>query len=115
MGDTLRVGEELGAGQSLKSGAYTLTLQDDGNLVLSDPGDNAVWSTATHSQGVERAVLQGDGNFVLHTDDGSAWSTETDGKDADRLVLQADGNLVLFGKDDNSLWASDTGTPIAAG
>ncbi|MBF6330568.1 LysM peptidoglycan-binding domain-containing protein [Nocardia transvalensis] len=109
MGDTLNVGDELGLGQSLQNGAYTLTLQNDGNLVLSEPG-GVVWATGTHEQGVQRAVLQDDGNFVLYTDDGAAWATATNGKDADRLVLQADRNVVLYAKDGSPLWASDTKT-----
>ncbi|MFC4518228.1 LysM peptidoglycan-binding domain-containing protein [Streptomyces ehimensis] len=97
MGDTLQVGDELGLGQSLQGGAYTLTLQDDGNLVLSEPG-GVVWATNTHDKGVQRAVLQDDGNFVLYTGDGAVWATDTNGKD------------------DSPLWASDTNTdsPIAA-
>ncbi|MFI1105695.1 LysM peptidoglycan-binding domain-containing protein [Streptomyces melanogenes] len=115
MGDTLHVGVELGLGQSLQGGAYTLTLQDDGNLVLCEPG-GAVWATSTHDTGVQRAVLQDDGNFVLYTGDGAAWATDTNGQDADRLVVQADRNVVLYGKDGGALWASDTSTnnPIAA-
>ncbi|MFI9510415.1 LysM peptidoglycan-binding domain-containing protein [Nocardia sp. NPDC052566] len=110
MGDTLRVGEELGLGQSLTGGAYTLTLQPDGNLVLSEPSGNVVWATQTHDQHVERAVLQDDGNFVLYKGDGAAWSTETNGKDADRLQVQADRNVVLYGKDGSALWSSGTQT-----
>ncbi|RJO76411.1 LysM peptidoglycan-binding domain-containing protein [Nocardia panacis] len=110
MGDTLRVGEQLGLGQSLTGGAYTLTLQADGNLVLSEPGGNVVWSTLTHNQGVERAVLQEDGNFVLYKGDGAAWSTETNGRSADRLVVQPDRNVVLYGTDGGALWASETNT-----
>ncbi|MCC3768820.1 LysM peptidoglycan-binding domain-containing protein [Streptomyces sp. UNOC14_S4] len=109
MGDTLHVGDELGLGQSLQGGAYTLTLQDDGNLVLSEPG-GVVWATNTHEKGVQRAVLQEDGNFVLYTDDGPVWATDTNGEDADRLVVQADRNVVLYAKDDSPLWASDTNT-----
>ncbi len=109
MGDTLNVGDELGLGQSLQGGAYTLTLQDDGNLVLSEPG-GVVWATNTHEQGVKRAVLQDDGNFVLYKDDGAAWATDTNGKDVDRLVVQADRNVVLYGKDGSPVWASDTNT-----
>ncbi|WP_367140770.1 MULTISPECIES: LysM peptidoglycan-binding domain-containing protein [Streptomyces] len=114
MGDTMRVGDELGLGQSLQGGAYTLTLQDDGNLVLSEPG-GVVWATDTHDQGVQRAVLQDDGNFVLYTDDGAVWATDTNGEDVDRLVVQDDRNVVLYGKDGGALWASDTNTdaPIA--
>ncbi|MGY4103000.1 LysM peptidoglycan-binding domain-containing protein [Nocardia sp. R16R-3T] len=110
MGDTLRVGEELGLGQSLVGGAYTLTLQADGNLVLSEPGGNVLWSTLTHDQGVERAILQEDGNFVLYKGDGAAWATDTDGREADRLTVQADRNVVLYGTDGSALWASDTQT-----
>ncbi|WP_225725543.1 MULTISPECIES: LysM peptidoglycan-binding domain-containing protein [unclassified Nocardia] len=110
MGDTLRVGEELKSGQSLTGGAYTLTLQPDGNLVLTEPSGNVVWATQTHDQGVERAVLQEDGNFVLYKGDGAAWSTETNGKDVDRLQVQADRNVVLYGKDGSALWASGTNT-----
>ncbi|MFI7671837.1 LysM peptidoglycan-binding domain-containing protein [Nocardia sp. NPDC049526] len=110
MGDTLRVGEELGLGQSLVGGAYTLTLQPDGNLVLSEPDGNVVWSTLTHDQGVERAVLQEDGNFVLYKGEGAAWATETNGREADRLTVQADRNVVLYGTDGSALWASDTQT-----
>ncbi|MFI6775358.1 LysM peptidoglycan-binding domain-containing protein [Nocardia sp. NPDC050412] len=110
MGDTLRVGEELGLGQTLVGGAYTLTLQPDGNLVLSEPDGNVVWSTLTHDQGVERAVLQEDGNFVLYKGEGAAWATETNGREADRLTVQADRNVVLYGKDGSALWASDTQT-----
>ncbi|WP_040812800.1 LysM peptidoglycan-binding domain-containing protein [Nocardia concava] len=110
MGDTLRVGEELKAGESLTGGAYTLALQPDGNLVLSEPDGNVVWSTLTHGQGVERLALQDDGNLVLYKGDGAAWSTETNGKDADRLVVQADRNVVLYGKDGSALWSSETNT-----
>ncbi|MEU7631543.1 LysM peptidoglycan-binding domain-containing protein [Nocardia sp. NPDC049220] len=116
MGDTLHVGEELGLGQSLQGGAYTLTLQADGNLVLSEPDGNVVWATQTHDQGVERATLQDDGNFVLYKGDGAAWATETNGTEPDRLTVQADRNIVLYGRDGSALWASgtDTGDPLPA-
>nr|WP_221333305.1 LysM peptidoglycan-binding domain-containing protein [Nocardia transvalensis] len=105
----MNVGDELGLGQSLQGGAYTLTLQNDGNLVLSEPG-GVVWATSTHDQGVRRAVLQDDGNFVLYKDDGAAWSTETNGKQVDRLVLQSDRNIVMYGPDGSPVWASETHT-----
>ncbi|MBF6245317.1 lectin [Nocardia sp. 852002-20019_SCH5090214] len=110
MGDTLQVGEELGLGQALQGGAYTLTLQNDGNLVLSEPDGTVVWATMTHERGVERAVLQEDGNFVLYSGSGPVWATDTNGQAADHLVLQSDRNLVLYGRDGASLWASGTNT-----
>ncbi|WP_433563293.1 LysM peptidoglycan-binding domain-containing protein [Nocardia sp. CA-151230] len=110
MGDSLKVGEELGRGEALQGGAYTLTLQDDGNLVLSEPGGNVVWATGTNGQGVVRATLQDDGNFVLYKEDGAAWSTETNGKSVDRLVVQPDRNVVLYGSDGGAVWSSGTNT-----
>ncbi|MGW1013750.1 LysM peptidoglycan-binding domain-containing protein [Streptomyces termitum] len=109
MSDTLYAGEELGLGESLRAGAYVLTLQSDGNLVLSEPA-GAVWATGTEERGVRRAVLQHDGNFVLYTDDGPAWATGTDGQGVDRLVVQGDRNVVLYAGDGGALWASNTPT-----
>ncbi|MEV5651226.1 LysM peptidoglycan-binding domain-containing protein [Nocardia sp. NPDC052254] len=110
MGDTLQVGGELGLGQALEGGAYTLTLQNDGNLVLSEPEGTVVWATMTHEQGVERAVLQDDGNFVLYSAAGPVWATDTNGGEADHLVVQPDRNIVLYGRNGASLWASGTNT-----
>ncbi|WP_067816433.1 LysM peptidoglycan-binding domain-containing protein [Nocardia inohanensis] len=110
MGDSLKAGEELKLGESLKGGAYSLTLQEDGNLVLSEPDGNVVWAAGTNGQGVERATLQDDGNFVVYKSDGAAWSTETNGKSADRLVVQPDRNVVLYGTDGSALWNSGTNT-----
>ncbi len=81
MGDTLTEGQKLEKGGSLTSnnGAYTLTLQDDGNLVLEARGQ-AVWSTSTNGQDVQRAEVQTDGNFVLYTSEKPVWHTDTKGK-----------------------------------
>ena len=61
MGDTLTAGQKLGQGDSITSnnGAYTLTLQEDGNLVLAARGE-AVWASATNGQGGDRAEVQTD-------------------------------------------------------
>ncbi|WP_316576101.1 LysM peptidoglycan-binding domain-containing protein [Nocardia canadensis] len=111
MGDTLRVGEELGLGQSLTGGAYTLALQPDGNLVLTEPDGNVVWAAQTHGQDVQRAALQHDGDFVIYKGDGSrVWATDTSGKNVERLVVQPDRNVVLYGTDDSVAWATATNT-----
>jgi len=70
MSDTLTEGQKLVRGESLTSnnGAYTLTLQDDGNLVLASRGQS-IWASGTDGQDVVRAEVQPDGNFVVYTAD----------------------------------------------
>jgi hypothetical protein len=113
VGDRLLKGEKLEPGQSLTSrnGAYTLTLQEDGNLVLAARGQ-AVWATGTNGQDVVRAEVQEDGNFVLYTPDKPVWHSDTKGAKDVRLLLQDDRNLVLYGFD-GPAWSSTTQTDEA--
>ncbi|MFF5388008.1 LysM peptidoglycan-binding domain-containing protein [Streptomyces sp. NPDC013012] len=113
MSDALYPGDALGPDHALRGGAHVLTLQGDGNLVLSEPG-GVVWATGTQDRGVGRAVLQHDGNFVLYAGDDAVWATGTSGRDVHRLVVQPDRNVVLYATDGSPLWASntDTDTPI---
>ena len=110
MGDTLTEGQKLVKGESLTSsnGAYSLTLQDDGNLVLASRG-HAIWASGTNGEDVVRAEVQSDGNFVLYTADKPVWHTDTKGKKNVRLVLQDDRNLVLYSAD-GSAWSTKTET-----
>jgi nucleoid-associated protein YgaU len=110
MSDTLTEGQKLVKGESLTSnnGAYTLTLQDDGNLVLASRG-NAIWSTSTSGEDAVRAEVQGDGNFVLYTADKPIWHSDTKGKKNVRLTLQDDRNLVLYAAD-GPAWSTKTET-----
>jgi LysM repeat protein len=110
LGDTLTAGKKLVKGESLtsKNGAYTLTLQDDGNLVLASRG-KAVWASGTNGNDVVRAEVQPDGNFVLYTADKPIWHTDTKGKKDVKLVLQDDRNLVLYAAD-GAAWSTKTET-----
>jgi LysM domain len=110
MSDTLTEGQKLVRGESIASnnGAYTLTLQDDGNLVLASRGQ-ALWDTSTNGQNVVRAEVQNDGNFVLYSADKPIWHTDTKGKKNVKLVLQNDRNLVLYAAD-GPAWSTHTET-----
>jgi LysM repeat protein len=110
MGDTLTEGQKLEKGGSLTSinGAYTLTLQDDGNLVLAARGQS-VWATGTNGENAERLEVQEDGNVVLYTPDKPIWHTDTKGAKDIKLVLQDDRNVVLYAKD-GPAWSSKTET-----
>jgi LysM repeat protein len=110
MSDTLTAGQKLVRGEALTSsnGAYTLTLQDDGNLVLASRGQS-IWASGTNGQDVVRAEVQPDGNFVVYTADKPVWHTDTQGKKDVRLVLQDDRNLVLY-SGDGAAWSTKTET-----
>jgi nucleoid-associated protein YgaU len=100
----------LGQGDSITSnnGAYTLTLQEDGNLVLAARGE-AVWASATNGQGGDRAEVQTDGNFVLYAGSKPIWHSDTKGKKEPKLVIQDDRNVVLYAAD-GPAWSTRTET-----
>src|SRR3977135_1271901 len=110
MGDTLNEGQKLEKGGSLTSsnGAYTRTLQHDGNLVLAARGQS-VWATGTNGENAERLEVQEDGNVVLYTPEKPIWHTDTKGAKDIKLVLQDDRNVVLYATD-GPAWSSKTET-----
>ena len=55
-----------------------------------------------------RAVMQGDGNFVVYEGGTARWSSQTDGNPGARLVMQADGNAVVYSAANRPLWDSGT-------
>ncbi|SEL30816.1 beta-galactosidase [Streptacidiphilus jiangxiensis] len=106
----LTANQQLTAGQSVTAcnGGYKLTLQGDGNLVLSRSG-TALWSSGTAHSGATRVVMQGDGNLVLSTGTGAAvWSTRTATHSGAYLDVQNDGNTVLYSAAGASLWSTGT-------
>lgn len=97
----------LHPGESIATNRMRLALRSDGDLVISDQGGKAVWSTGTHASGTH-AVFQADGNLVLYSSDNETlWSSRTDGHDGAVLVLQGDGNLTIR-QGGALLWASGT-------
>ena len=73
-------GLPFNAGIASCDGRFVLTMQGDGNLVLTQIGRGVLWHTGTH--GHPGAVLwqQGDGNLVIYDASGRAlWSSGTQG------------------------------------
>lgn len=70
----------------------------DGNLMLVRQTDGVVmWSSNTKGSGCMKAVMQGDGNFVVALDNGiPRWTSGTRMPDS-FLKVQDDGNLVVYG------------------
>ncbi|MFM8295752.1 MAG: hypothetical protein ACKN9E_14560 [Microcystaceae cyanobacterium] len=83
---------------------YQLTLQSDGDLVLTDTSGKTLWSSGT--SGAVQALMQTDGNFVLYNQiqptnqPGSAsdavWSTETSEHSGAYLSLSGNGTLAIL-------------------
>ncbi|HEV2342649.1 MAG TPA: beta-galactosidase [Actinocrinis sp.] len=107
---TLTANQSLAVNQSLVScdGRFSLTMQADGNLVLY-MGGTVLWASNTIGKAAVKAIMQGDGNFVLYTSAGAAvWASNTAGNNGARLVLQNDGNLVVYSASGAALWATNT-------
>ena len=107
MSDVLTRDESLYPGDVLRSagGQYELIMQTDGNLVVYDlrNGRSPMWASDTAGASSTRAVMQGDGNFVVYTGDQAIWASETDGHEGAYVRLQDDGNLVVYWQ--QPLWA----------
>jgi hypothetical protein len=107
--DVLNPDEMLKMGESLNSanGKYKLILGEDGNLVLYNQSNKALWSSKTNGKSVEKCLMQSDGNFVCYLRDRTAvWASNTAGKPHSYLSLQNDGNLVIYRTE--PLWATNT-------
>ncbi|GAB4582320.1 hypothetical protein [Nocardia sp. IFM 10818] len=105
----MRADEGFYPGQSLSScdGRFTLTLQNDGNLVLAQSGA-PIWASATVGGGSVVAIMQQDGNFVLYDSAGRVlWSTRTNPRGT-VLAVQDDGNVVVYTADAQPLWSTNT-------
>lgn len=87
------------------SGAYALTLQNDGNLVDYAPGNRPLFGAQTFGHPGDVLALQTDGNAVLYDHDGTVlWSSATWGHPGAVLKVQDDGNVVVYGTDGTPLW-----------
>ncbi|BBN17254.1 protein MpGH17.21 [Marchantia polymorpha subsp. ruderalis] len=108
-------------------GAHRIDVQDDGNTVMYNEANKAIWATNTAgsriTQGmrlssgkfvesrnrVYRFIMQADCNLVLYqTGVGPLWASNTAGRGSDGYMeLQSDGNAVVYGGG-VALWASNT-------
>lgn len=108
-----RLGPErqLHGGSALTScnGAYGLSMQGDGNLVLYRHPGNAVWNSGTGGHHGAYAAMQADGNFVvqengLRAPDAVLWNAGTWQYPESSLEVADDGNLVVRAANGLPLW-----------
>ena len=120
------------------SSGSVLRLGNDGDLVFSTATGAAVWATHTNvasgtndnpvasatlrapgvmapntaltsPHGAYRAVMQGDGNFVVYQGSIALWASGTYGHAGAHLALQSDNNLIVYSTTNAVLWTAHTG------
>ncbi|MEV7419037.1 FG-GAP-like repeat-containing protein [Streptomyces sp. NPDC089919] len=106
-GSRIPAGTKLTGGQSLTSRSAKLTLQDDGNLVVTSNAGKVLWSTRTGGNPGATAVMRHDGNLVVLKADGVtvAWQSRTSAAEG-YAMLQDRGDLVVFDVKSQSVWSS---------
>ncbi|MBC7661929.1 MAG: hypothetical protein H7249_19730 [Chitinophagaceae bacterium] len=105
----LEKGEDLKQGQRLCStdGNYTLSYQNDGNLVLYDKNQRALWASFTEVRGAVRATMQADGNFVIYDiKNQPLWASGTYSNSGERVMLMNDGSFQIVNANSNMIWTS---------
>lgn len=113
-GDTLRSGPVMRSHDSLISadGSYRLTMQATGNLaILLTSTGRLIWSMQTSGHPGAWAVLQRDGNLVVHAAGGVVLkSTGTGGRPnaSYALRIREDSNLAIYRPGTKYFWSSNT-------
>ncbi len=104
----------LRAGDSLISskGTYTLTLLATGDLVMTlNSTGRAIWSFGTAGHPGATAILQRDGNFMVHDSTGKLVKSTGSGGHASgsySLTLREDSDLWIYTPGGQRIWSSYT-------
>lgn len=90
-------------------GQIQLCYQSDGNLVLYAPG-GPVWASNTYGQSAGRAVMQGDGNFVVYNASNVAvWASNTYGQQDAFVVVQNNRCALMYSQNGSYIpWGTST-------
>lgn len=109
----LNAGDRLSVGQQLISSnkCFTLSLQDDGSLVLYNKQGSSLWSPPeTFQKNSSYAVMQRDGNFVIYGNDKSViWASNTYQSGGSQLKVENDGNIAIYTPENTRVWETGTG------
>ncbi|MET8701287.1 FG-GAP-like repeat-containing protein, partial [Kitasatospora sp. NPDC004723] len=111
IGARIPSGTNLASGQEYATGNAKLTMQADGNLVLTKAG-KVFWASNTAGNPNAFARMQADGNLVVYSADGSKtlWNTHTDGKPNSYAMVLGHGVLVIYNAIGQGQWTSGTQT-----
>lgn len=113
-GGVLAAGDAL----SSPDGRHTLLVLDDGTVALLGPDATTRWSTATGTPGSTLTVREDGNVVVADADGNRTWRSRTAGHPGATLVLQDDGDLVLYDVAGAPVWSTGTAlgpSTVAAG
>ncbi|TQJ75412.1 ricin-type beta-trefoil lectin domain protein [Streptomyces sp. SLBN-31] len=114
---TLKGGSIIPSGTSLTSNSVRLTMQADGNLVLTAlASGKTVWSSGTNGNPGAYAQFGTDGNLAVYTASGtSKWSTGLTATTGATLRVRTDSTLAVVGGDGSTvLWKQGTAGAVPA-
>jgi len=89
-------------------GGGNVSAEDNWSVTGSYVGETVtqIWQSKTSGHSGARAILQGDGNFVIYSASNAVlWASNTAGHPGSALVVQNDGNVVLY-HGSQALWAT---------
>ncbi|QNA71840.1 hypothetical protein C8250_007935 [Streptomyces sp. So13.3] len=109
----------IASGSSVASNSVRLTMQADGNLVLTGINSGTVlWSSGTPGNAGASATVRTDGNLVVTSITGTMlWSSKsgTTGSTGGHAYVRDDGSLQMYNTGGQSLWSTGTtGKALAA-
>ncbi|MFF0415165.1 RHS repeat-associated core domain-containing protein [Kitasatospora sp. NPDC004745] len=114
----LNAGFVLKSGESIRSNGAQLTMQTDGNLVISSlRTGQTTWSTNTQNHPGAWATMQDDGNFVVYDQQRvSLWSSQTyvGAGSGYFAALQDDGKFLVYAPGWKSKWSTPTWNAVDA-
>ena len=108
LGSRLKAGQRLLPGETLASASARLTMQADGNLVITSNTGKALWSTRTSGAGAT-TLLDAGGNLVVRNaaDTANLWEAKTTAVGG-TAVLTDRGSLTVYNAQGASQWSSGT-------
>ncbi|MEU9992460.1 ricin-type beta-trefoil lectin domain protein [Streptomyces sp. NPDC048045] len=114
---TLKGGSVIPSGTSLTSSSVRLTMQADGNLVLTALNSGkTLWTSATAGNPGAYAQFGTDGNLAVYTASGtSKWSTGLTATTGATFQVRADSTVAVVGSDKSTvLWKQGTAGAVPA-
>lgn len=96
-----------GQSMTSPNGVYTLLMQADGNLVLRT-ASTVLWASNTMSTGSYMRFQGEGNLVVYNSSNVAVWASSGGGYRCARLQVQNDGNMVIVSSDNVPVWATNT-------